>query len=307
MILLANGEGASGVATTARLLAAGASGLDAIEAGIRLVEANAAVRSVGPGSWPNILGTLQLDAAVMDGNRRRTGAVGAIEGFAHPISIARAVLDRLPHEIVVGEGAARFAREIGAEPHVAPNDAVVDAEWRKILGRMGLTPEALLADPERPLAELAHAAMDPERIRDTTVYLASDAAGAIASGGSTSGWAWKYPGRLGDTPIIGAGSYADSRYGAAACTHTGEMTIRAGTARAIVLYLKLGHSLDDAVAAAIGDLADLAGGQLGTVVIHAIDSKGNHRVACHRPTEPIFYWLWTPDMATPERRNAETA
>jgi L-asparaginase len=148
--------------------------------------------------------------------------------------------------------------------------------------------------------------MDPELIRDTTVYLAGDASGNISSGASTSGWAWKYPGRLGDTPIIGAGSYADARYGAAACTHTGEMTIRAGTARAVVLGLKMGLSLDDAVGEAIADLATLDTGLLGTVTIHAIDTEGGYKVVCYRPTEPITYWLWTPDMANPERRAAET-
>ena len=148
--------------------------------------------------------------------------------------------------------------------------------------------------------------MDPELIRDTTVYLAGDASGNLSSGASTSGWAWKYPGRLGDTPIIGAGSYADARYGAAACTHTGEMTIRAGTARAIVMSLKMGLSLDDAVGEAIEDLATLETGLLGTVTIHAIDTEGGHKVVCYKPTEPITYWLWTPDMANPERRTAET-
>jgi ABC-type amino acid transport substrate-binding protein len=88
---------------------------------------------------------------------------------------------------------------------------------------------------------------------------------------------------------------------------TGEMTIRAGTARAIVLHLRLGYTLEDAVAAAAGDLAELRSGQIGTVVIHAIDGKGRHRVVSHRPTEPISYWLWTPGMAAPERRSAEAA
>jgi isoaspartyl peptidase/L-asparaginase-like protein (Ntn-hydrolase superfamily) len=305
MILIANGEGASGVESAARLLMDGAPALDAIEAGIRVVEANPDVHSVGPNSWPNILGTLQLDAAIMDGTTRRSGAVGAVEGFAHPISIARAVSERLPHEILVGEGAARFAREIGAE-RSPPLSNLVEETWRGIVRRNGAQPDQLADDPRMPLIDLARAAIDPEKVRDTTVYLAMDAAGTIASGGSTSGWAWKYPGRLGDTPIIGAGSYADTRYGAAACTHTGEMTIRTGTARAIVLYMKLGHSLDDAVAAAIADLAELAGGQLGTVVIHALDRKGRHAVVCHQPTEPIFYWLWTPDMPAPERRSAES-
>jgi L-asparaginase / beta-aspartyl-peptidase len=306
VILLANGEGASGVAAAANLLREGAAGLDAIEAGIRLVEADPKVRSVGPGSWPNILGVLQLDAAVIDGRTRLTGAVGALEGFAHPISIARAVMTRLPHEILVGDGAARFAREIGAEPIRGPEDSVVGDHWRALLRQLGLTPETLLGNPDHELIDLARAATDPELVRDTTVYLTKDASGNLSSGASTSGWAWKYPGRLGDTPIIGAGSYADARYGAAACTHTGEMTIRAGTARAIVLSLKMGLSLEDAVGEAIEDLATLKTGQLGTVTIHAIDTEGGHKVVCYKPTEPIYYWLWTADMANPERRTAET-
>lgn len=305
-MLVANGEGASGVVPAADLLRQGASGLDAIEAGIRIVEANPKVRSVGPGSWPNILGILQLDAAVMDGRTRRSGAVGALEGFVHPISVARAVMARLPHEILVGDGAARFAREIGAEPIRDPEDPVVGEHWREILGKLKLSPEELTQDPNHALIDLTRAAMDPELIRDTTVYLAGDASGNLCSGASTSGWGWKYPGRLGDTPIIGAGSYADARFGAVACTHTGEMTIRAGTARAVVMSLKMGLSLEDAVAAAIEDLATLDGGQLGTVTIHAIDTRGGHKVVCYKPTEPITYWLWTTDMAHPERRTAET-
>lgn len=305
MILIANGEGESGVETSARMLKDGAAALDAIEAGIRIVEANPEIHSVGPNSWPNIVGTLQLDAAVMDGTTRRSGAVGALEGFAHPVSVARAVAQRLPHEILVGDGAARFAREIGAEESPQVSNLVQET-WRAVVRRNGIEPEKLTSNPKLPLIALARAAIDPETVRDTTVYLARDAGGNIASGASTSGWAWKYPGRIGDTPIIGAGSYADTRYGAAACTHTGEMTIRAGTARAIVLYLKLGYSLDDAVGAAVAELRELSGGQLGTVTIHAIDSKGQHKVVCYQPTEPVFYLLWAPGMAGPERRSAET-
>src|SRR3954470_15548461 len=83
---------------------------------------------------------------------------------------------------------------------------------------------------------------------DTTVFLAQDTRGDIAVGTSTSGWGWKYPGRLGDSPVIGAGAYADTRYGACACTGVGEMTIRCGTARAVVLYMKTGMGVEEAVA-----------------------------------------------------------
>ena len=96
------------------------------------------------------------------------------------------------------------------------------------------------------------------------------------------------------------------RYGAAACTHTGEMTIRSATARAIVLYLKLGYSLDDAVAAAVDDLAELDDGSSGTRGRSTPSTaRGSTRSSISGRREPIFYWLWTPDMATPERRSAE--
>ena len=115
MILLTNNEGTVGVPTTARRLAENAPALDAIEAGIRLIEADPSVRTVGRGGWPNLLCQMELDACVMDGDTLRSGAVGALQGFLHPVSVAREVMRRLPHELLVGDGAARFAREIGAE------------------------------------------------------------------------------------------------------------------------------------------------------------------------------------------------
>ncbi|HEY7577662.1 MAG TPA: isoaspartyl peptidase/L-asparaginase, partial [Acetobacteraceae bacterium] len=100
MILLTNNEGTVGAPTTARMLAEGAHALDAIEAGIRLVEADPSVRTVGRGGWPNLLGEMQLDACVMDGTTLRTGAVGALQGYLHPVSVARAIMRHLPHEFL---------------------------------------------------------------------------------------------------------------------------------------------------------------------------------------------------------------
>ena len=115
MILVTNNEGTLGVPTTAAACQ-GAHALDAIEAGIRLIEADPSVRTVGRGGWPNLLGEMELDACMMDGTTLRSGAVGALQGYLHPVSVAREIMRRLPHEFLVGEGAARFAREIGAEP-----------------------------------------------------------------------------------------------------------------------------------------------------------------------------------------------
>jgi L-asparaginase len=317
MLLLANDEGAPGVQETVRRLRAGAAALDAIEAGIRIVEADPKVRTVGCNSWPNLIGELELDAAVMDGRTLRTGAVGALRGFRHPISVARKVMEELPFEIMVGAGAARFAAEIGAEAGINET-AEGRAALQEFLARNG-TADELARWPDGPLVRLARKSADPQgggapgEQRDTTVYIAQDATRNLCVGASTSGWAWKYPGRLGDTPIVGAGSYAIEEYGAAACTHTGEMTIRAETAHAVVLYMKTGMPLDRAVDAAIDDLRRLRSGLIADVTIHACDPGGRHRVVhAHVPGQDYWsrwgvvrYWLWTEAMAEPELRPAE--
>ncbi len=302
-ILVTNSEATPGVGKAAEMLAAGAGGLDAIEAGIRLVEADTSIRTVGRGGWPNLLGEVELDAAMIDGNSFRSGAVGAVKGFLHPISIARAVLERLPHELLVGEGAARFAAEIGAETanNLIPDSKRVWREW--------FEENVPAADrkkwPDVPLAELCQQAIDPEKGMDTTVFLSLDSKGEIMAGVSTSGWAWKYPGRLGDSPIIGAGCYADSRYGAAACTGTGEMAIRAGSSRAIVLYMKMGLSLEAAMDEAIDDLRQLRGGLLQRITLHGIDRAGRHRVVALNAEKQLTYLLWREGDEGPHAEPAE--
>ena len=302
MILVTNNEGTVGVPTTVRMLAEGAAALDAIEAGIRLIEADPTVRTVGRGVWPNLLCELELDACVMDGTTLRTGAVGALKGYLHPVSVAREIMRQLPHEFLVGEGAARFASEIGA---TAADNLIEDTRqvWQAWFDRT-LTPEQKQAWPDIPLAELCRHAIDPETGRDTTVFLARDTGNNICSGTSTSGWGWKYPGRLGDSPIIGAGSYADTRYGAAACTGAGEMTIRCCTARSVVLYMKQGASVSDAVMEAVEDMCGLKTGLINRVTIHAIDTNGNHKCVAVNGTGGNFYWLWE-GSGEPVQRPAE--
>ncbi len=303
MLLIANYEGRSGTERAAEILANKENGLRAIIEGIKIVEANLDIHTVGMSSWPNILGELQLDAAVMDGNTRRTGAVGALRNFKHPVEVAYRIMTDIDHEILVGEGAERFAREIGAE--IAKNETELSINaWHKHLSEV-LTEEQKAKFPDVRLLDIKNKAIDPEKLFDTTVYLSIDHEARISSATSTSGWAWKYPGRLGDSPIIGAGSYADSRYGACACTHTGEMSIRAGTARSVVLYLKMGLSVADAVYEAARDLADLKTGYLDEVTIHAVDKLGNHKVIGLNSSEEIRYVIWQPGMENPEVRTAE--
>ena len=320
MIIVTNDEGRPGVGETARRLAARERALDAIEAGVRLVEADLSIRTVGRGGLANILGRVQLDALVMDGATLRTGAVGAIEGFAHPISIARAVMDRLPHELLVGSGAERFAREIGAETvdNLTDDAAAVWLDWFEATVARADRPRwqtdaalgpyvrgAIKADLLLPDGTAPEAIETLPQGSDTTTFLAIDQMGALAAGVSTSGWAWKYPGRLGDSPIVGAGAYADSRYGAAACTGTGEMAIRAGTSRSIVLYMKMGLSLTDAVDAAIDDLRGLQGGLISRITIHAIDPTGASRVVAVNAEQERMFFRWRDGEAEPSRIPAE--
>jgi beta-aspartyl-peptidase (threonine type) len=141
--------------------------------------------------------------------------------------------------------------------------------------------------------------MDPDLAAGTVNFLAADASGRMASAVSTSGWAWKYPGRLGDTPIIGAGNYCDDRYGAAACTGWGELAVRAVTARTVVASLAAGAALTDACHAAIADLTTL-GVAPDRVLMHlvAMDAAGGHAGFSTRPG--TTYAVRTPGMVRAE-------
>ena len=304
-MLLANAEAWPGFDITVAQLQGGVAGLDAMVAGIANVEREAQVRSVGYGGWPNMLGEMEFDAGVMDGTTRDVGAVGAVPATLPVSALALEVMRNLPHVMLTGAGARRFATERGFAVDEVLHPDSKRVWWERLQKEM--TPEQLAAFPNIALAPLSNAITDPERVRDTTVFLGRDAGENIGVVTSTSGWAWKYPGRLGDSPIVGAGFYADSRYGAAACTHTGEMTMRCGTSRSIVLALRLGHSLEDAVKLAVDELAELTTGFLAGVVIHAIDAKGNHRVVSFRCEEEIRYWYWDERMSAPELRIANQA
>lgn len=300
MIIIASANGEIGIGAAWEILSAGGSALDAVEAATRLVEANPDDHTVGYGGYPNLLGEVELDASIMDGTSLRAGAVGALRGYRHPISVARKVMEELPHVMLVGDGAARFAAEIGM-----PQEQTLSEEaarvWRE--GLAGRLPEEFRnAQGEIVSGLLRRAsvlATDPERVAGTVNFLAQDRAGRLASAVSTSGWAWKYPGRLGDSPIIGAGNYADDRYGAAACTGWGELAIRAGTARTVVLYLKMGMPLEEACRNAFQDLAALDTNSSHMLMnMVALDHHGNH---CAVSTVQGRYYVYQADgMGTPQ-------
>ncbi|GAB3452790.1 N(4)-(beta-N-acetylglucosaminyl)-L-asparaginase [Massilia terrae] len=301
-MLLANAEAWPGFETSVELLKQGGASIESLVSGIAKVEREAKVRSVGYGGWPNMLGDMEFDAGVMDGTTRDVGAVGAVPGTLPVSALAHEVMKHLPHVMLTGAGARRFATERGFAIDEVLHPDSKRVWWERLQKEM--SPEQLAAFPDIALAPLSNTITDPERVRDTTVFLGRDAGDNIGVVTSTSGWAWKYPGRLGDSPIPGAGFYADSRYGAAACTHTGEMTMRCGTSRSIVLALRLGYTLQDAIKLAVDELSELKTGFLAGVVIHAMDAKGNHQVVNYRCDEEIRYWYWDERMAAPELRVA---
>lgn len=278
------------------ILGAGGSALDAIEAVVRVVEDNPKDHTVGYGGIPNLDGVVELDASIMDGATRRAGAVGGMRGYRAAITVARAVMERLPHVLVIGEGANAFAASLGMKEE---NLLSPEAEkiWRDgIEGRL---------DKDSALERMAAAVaglrgVSAELDAGTVDVLARDATGSIASAVSTSGWGWKHPGRLGDTPVIGAGNYCDNRYGAAACTGLGELAIRAGTARTAVDGLATGLDAAAASARALEDLAGLVPPNAASMNVVVLGADGSHGAASLHPE--ATYAVWTDGMTAGELR-----
>ncbi|MFF0147615.1 beta-aspartyl-peptidase (threonine type) [Amycolatopsis sulphurea] len=272
VVVAGSHNAAIGLPAAWRLLAAGESALDAVEAATRLVEDNEADHSVGYAGYPNLVGEVELDASIMDGRDRRVGAVGALKGHRHPVSVARAVMEQLPHAFLVGAGAARFAADLGL-----PAEDLLTEETRRIWrdGIEGKFPGRLELFRE-PLARLTALAADPMHVAGTVNVVARDARGHVAAAVSTSGWAWKHPGRVGDSPVVGAGIYADDRHGAVGCTGLGELSIRAGLARDLISRLAGGQDLTAAGRAVLDDMAPMAAqvGPSAVMNVLALDRDG---------------------------------
>ena len=297
MIVIASHNGAIGIQEAIYVLQQGGSAVDAVEAGIRLVEANPDDHTVGYSGFPNLLGEVELDASIMNGRTLESGAVGAMKAYPYAISVARKVMETLPHVMLVGQGAERFAAEMGfTKQNLLTEEA--RTIWAKRLQQDMPAHTFNHLQEQTDLSMWVRLATDPERAKGTVNFIAQDARGDIASGVSTSGWAWSYPGRVGDSPIIGAGNYADNRYGAAACTGMGEMAIRGATAHSLIFYMKMGLTLQEAGERAMDDLNDLDGRYLSMMRIIALDENGNH--AGFSSGEGHTYIVQSDDMTAPD-------
>ena len=278
VIIIASSNGDIGLKQGWDILKKGGTAIEAIEACTWPVEDNPLDNSVGYGGYPNVLGQVELDASIMDGKNLRAGCVGAIKGIRHPISVARKVMEELHHVMLVGEGAEMFAREKGfkTENLLSPE---AEKTWRDgLAGKFG--PEWAndgLANIKALISQASVLATDPQKVAGTVNFIAIDGHGNMASAVSTSGWAWKYPGRLGDSPIIGAGNYCDNRFGGAACTGLGEIAIRCSLARTTVMNMRYGMSVEEAVHSAFVDMRtlDMPKDKVNMNMI-ALDAKGRH-------------------------------
>jgi L-asparaginase len=286
-----------GLKQAAHDLFAGQSRNDVLETAVRVLELDPADDSVGYGGFPNLLGAMELDGAFMDGDSRNCGAVAGITNFL-PVAVARRLMQCGLHTFLLGHGAEIFAQESGLQPEQTLSDAQRDKWEREVKPLLDGHGSKSLMDIVR------HMTFPDERNWDTTVMIASDGMG-LSCAASTAGWPYKHPGRAGDTPIIGAGLYVDSRVGGAACTHTGEMSTRAGTARFVVAQMETGKSPRDAVRAAIENVAHLSGGLLRTLVVHAIDRNGDAHAAAVNAGAPVYFQYWNEDLPQPECRQSE--
>jgi isoaspartyl peptidase/L-asparaginase-like protein (Ntn-hydrolase superfamily) len=299
--MIASERGEVGLTAGINLLRAGASAMDAVEAAIRLVESDEENHTVGVGGMPNLLGEVELDASVMDGATRRAGAVAAVTGFPHPITIARAVCERLPqHLMLVGAGAERFADDVGIERGPTLTDAARQ-RWRDGLTAAGIEAATARFGPgerayrEQVLERLASMQV-PDPPWDTVNVLALDAAGNLAVGVSTSGYPWKYPGRISDSAIIGAGNYCDNAVGGAACTGRGELAIRGTTARAVLYALAADGDPAKACAEALTETLDLPDEFRSPLQVLCLTPDGRHGGASTMPGST--YSVMTADDET---------
>ena len=254
-----------------RVLAGGGSALDAVESAVRTLEDDPRFNA-GRGSVLTRDGTIETDASIMEGDRLQCGAVAALVGVANPISAARKVLESRRHVLLVGHGALEFARSVGI-PECDPASLITDRQRKRH-------------------AELARRLVPPGG--GTVGAVALDRSGTIAAATSTGGTPGKLPGRVGDSALIGCGTYADSSLGGVSCTGDGEAIIRVALARRALDYLKEADDATYAAQVAVDLLVEEGQGQGGLILL---DWRGRTGYAHSTPLMPVG--LMSPALPEP--------
>lgn len=257
-VVIATWENELANAAAWEVLARGGWALDAVEAGVRIPEADPDDTSVGYGGWPDRDGFVTLDACIMD-EKGRAGSVSFLQHIMHPISVARRVLEKTPHVMLAGEGALQFALQEGFKKENLLTDDARQAweEWKR-------------------KAEY-HPVINIER-HDTIGMLALDQQQRLAGACTTSGLAFKMHGRVGDSPIIGAGMFVDNEVGGAAATGLGELVLRTLGSFVVVEEMRRGAHPQKAVETAVKRIArkcavETPEAQVGFI---AVDKRGRH-------------------------------
>jgi N4-(beta-N-acetylglucosaminyl)-L-asparaginase len=231
------------------ILSQGGRALDAVEAGARIPEQDLKNHSVGRAGYPDRDGHVSLDASIMD-EQGNCGAVAALEHIAHPISVARAVMEKTPHVLLVGAGALQFAQEQGfpREELLTPESRAAWEAWKKD-AKYAPKANSEVGDYGKTSGQLGTPGGSGNH--DTIGMLALDAKGNLSGACTTSGMAWKLRGRVGDSPIVGAGLYVDNDVGAATSTGVGEEVIRNVGSFLVVELMRQGRSPQDACKEAV--------------------------------------------------------
>ncbi len=242
------------------ILQRGGSALDAVEAAVNILE-DCPVLDAGRGSYPNTNGDVEMDALIMDGQNLSMGAIAAIQRVRHPISLARRVMQDSGHNFLVGAGADVFADSIGF-PRCDASELIVREP----------------KDVEQPEAALG----------DTVGAVALDRHGNVAAATSTGGTANKRPGRVGDSPLVGSGAYADNRTAAVSATGYGEALMRVVISLRVCDFVGAGLTAKSACEAAIRLLEERTGGEGGLI---AVDARGQVGWAFNTANMPFAYAL----------------
>ncbi|XP_038152394.1 isoaspartyl peptidase/L-asparaginase-like [Cyprinodon tularosa] len=234
------------------VLRSGGSALDAVEAAVRALEDNPFFNA-GHGATLNIAGEVQLDAIIVDGKTLAFGSVSCVKNIANPVSLARAVMEKTSHVMLTGRGANKFAESIGIA--MVPTDKLVTEcerkEWEK-------HKKYIAGVNEEFNTQWAH---------DTVGAVALDSAGNVACATSTGGTRHKMVGRVGDSPVIGCGAYADNISGAVSCTGHGESILKVTLARLILSHVEQGKSVEDASQLSLQHMGDRVQGAGGAIVV----------------------------------------
>jgi N4-(beta-N-acetylglucosaminyl)-L-asparaginase len=244
-------------------LESGGNALDAVEAGVRITESDETNRSVGLGGLPDRDGNVTLDACIMN-HESECGAVAYLQDIENPISVARKVMEDTPHVMIVGDGAFEFAIEKGFEKKdlLTPEAKETWLKWKES------------EDLKKPQINSEN--------HDTIGLLAMDKDGNLSGACTTSGWAYKIPGRVGDSPIIGAGLFVDNEIGAACATGMGEAVIRIAGSHTVVELMRNGHSPEEACKLAVERIQkkhkDITGLQVGFIAMNKNGEVGSYSV-----------------------------